>query len=43
MSTIICGLFEDVMPKIPADSVDLVFTSPPYGVGKDYEFSCWAG
>lgn len=37
MSAIVCGLFEDVMPKIPAGSVDLVFTSPPYGVGKDYE------
>lgn len=31
------GQFEEVMPRLPAESVDLVFTSPPYGVGKEYE------
>ena len=32
-----CGTFEEIMPRIPTESIDLVFTSPPYGVGKDYE------
>ncbi len=34
---IVCGRFEEVLPKIPSETVDLLFTSPPYGVGKDYE------
>lgn len=25
------------MPELPDDSVDLVVTSPPYNVGKEYE------
>lgn len=37
MHHVICGHFEEVLPKIPKESVHLVFTSPPYGVGKDYE------
>lgn len=37
MNVVVCGNFEDVMPQVPAESVDLVFTSPPYGVGKEYE------
>jgi len=36
-NTLICGRSEDVLPKIPSESVALVFTSPPYAVGKDYE------
>ena len=36
-SALVCGRFEEVLPQVPAESVDLVFTSPPYGVGKDYE------
>ncbi len=32
-----CGTFEDVMPTLKAESVQLVFTSAPYSVGKDYE------
>lgn len=35
--SVICGEFETVMPTIPDESVTLVFTSPPYGVGMDYE------
>lgn len=35
--TVICGQMEEVMPRIPSESVDVMFTSPPYGVGKDYE------
>lgn len=34
---VICGLAEDILPQVPAESVQLVFTSPPYGVGQDYE------
>jgi adenine-specific DNA-methyltransferase len=37
MNVVVCGNFEDVMPSIPDESVDLIFTSPPYAVGKDYE------
>lgn len=36
-SALICGRFEEVLPRVPAESVNLMFTSPPYGVGKDYE------
>lgn len=36
-TTVICGMFEDVLPQIKSETVDLVLTSPPYGVGKDYE------
>ena len=28
-----------VLKKIPDKSVDLVFTSPPYAVGKDYDLN----
>ena len=35
--TVVCGNFEEVMPQIPAESVDLIFTSPPYAVGLAYE------
>ena len=37
MNTVVCGDFRDVMPQIPAESATLIFTSPPYGVGKEYE------
>ena len=31
--TLYHGACEDVLPTLPADSVDLVFTSPPYNLG----------
>lgn len=34
---LICGRFEEVAQQLSSESVHLVFTSPPYGVGKDYE------
>lgn len=36
-NTIICGDCLDVMRDMPDDSVDLVLTDPPYGVGLDYD------
>ena len=35
--SVVLGRFEEVLPRIPAESVDLIFTSPPYGVGQEYE------
>ncbi len=29
-NTIACGDSEDILPQLPAESVDLIFTSPPY-------------
>lgn len=37
VNALICGKFEDVLPQIPTGVVDLVVTSPPYGVGMEYE------
>lgn len=34
---IYCGDVLDVLKKIPADSVHLAITSPPYNLGKDYD------
>ncbi len=34
---IICGDSEEVLKKLPDNCVDLVFTSPPYNFGLDYE------
>jgi DNA modification methylase len=34
---VVCGCFEDVAPLIPDECISLVFTSPPYGVGMEYE------
>ena len=34
---LICGDVIDAMAAMEPDSVDLIVTSPPYGVGKDYE------
>lgn len=31
--TLYCGRAEDVLPQLPAKSVDLVITSPPYNLG----------
>jgi len=36
-NVVICGEAERVLPDVPDESVSLVFTSPPYGVGKEYE------
>jgi len=42
---ILCGDSEEILKKIPPNSVDLVFTSPPYNFGLDYHASedgiCW--
>jgi DNA modification methylase len=32
-----CGAFETVLPTITAESVDMVVTSPPYWLNKEYE------
>lgn len=34
---LINAAFQDAMPTIPTESVDIVITSPPYFVGKEYE------
>jgi len=34
---IICGDSENILKKFPDNSVDLIFTSPPYNFGLDYE------
>ncbi len=34
---IICGDSEEVLKRLPDNCVDLVFTSPPYNFGLDYE------
>jgi DNA modification methylase len=31
--TIYCGDARDVLPTLPAESVDLIVTSPPYNMG----------
>lgn len=36
-NTIICGDSAEVLKKIPSNSVDLVFTSPPYNFGLNYQ------
>lgn len=36
VNKIICGRSEEVLPAIPANSVDLVVTSPPYNFGQCY-------
>lgn len=33
----VCGDFRKVMPKIKPKSVDCIFTSPPYNIGKEYD------
>lgn len=35
--TIYHGDCREILPELPADIVDLVITSPPYNVGKEYE------
>jgi len=37
LDTIICGDSAEVLKKIPSNSVDLIFTSPPYNFGLDYQ------
>jgi DNA modification methylase len=37
LDTIICGDSAEVLKKIPSNSVDLIFTSPPYNFGLDYD------
>ncbi|MEM3851413.1 MAG: hypothetical protein QXP70_00215, partial [Methanomassiliicoccales archaeon] len=34
---IICGDSEEILKKLPDNCIDLVFTSPPYNFGLDYE------
>ena len=36
IDTIVCGDCLDVMAEMPENSIDLIVTSPPYNVGKDY-------
>ena len=36
---IVCGDAIEVLSKLPAESVDLVHTSPPYNIDKPYESS----
>ncbi|MEA3351260.1 MAG: DNA methyltransferase, partial [Chloroflexota bacterium] len=31
------GLVEELLPTIPNESIQLVITSPPYNIGKEYE------
>jgi site-specific DNA-methyltransferase (adenine-specific) len=37
MEKIICGDCRQVLQKIPAESVHLAITSPPYNVGLEYD------
>jgi adenine-specific DNA-methyltransferase len=37
VAQLICGDVLDVLRSLPADSVNLVLTSPPYNIGKPYE------
>ena len=37
INKIICGYSEEVLKKLPNNSVDLIFTSPPYNFGLEYE------
>lgn len=39
VNRIVCGDSETVLKRLPEHSVDLVFTSPPYNFGLDYEGS----
>ena len=34
------GDVAQLLDQLPADSVDLVITSPPYNLGKSYENAC---
>ncbi len=34
---IVCGDSEEILKKLPDNCIDLVFTSPPYNFGLDYE------
>jgi len=36
-TTFFCGDCVDLLKQIPDESVDLVITSPPYNIGKEYE------
>lgn len=36
-NAVICGDFREVMAEVRSETVQLVFTSPPYGIGKEYE------
>lgn len=36
---IVCGDSEDVLKRLPDNCIDLVFTSPPYNFGLDYQAS----
>lgn len=36
MDRIVCGDSEEVLRNFPDNSVDLVFTSPPYNFGLEY-------
>ncbi len=37
LNRIICGDSETILKELPKNSVDLIFTSPPYNFGLDYE------
>ncbi|MDR2408929.1 MAG: site-specific DNA-methyltransferase [Bacteroidales bacterium] len=37
VNTFNCGDFHEVMLKIKPQTVDCIFTSPPYNVGKKYD------
>jgi DNA modification methylase len=37
LDKIICGDSEDVLKKLPSNSIDLIFTSPPYNFGLGYD------
>jgi DNA modification methylase len=37
LNRIICGDSETILKEIPENSIDLIFTSPPYNFGLDYE------
>lgn len=37
LDTIVHGDCQDLLAQLPADSVDLIVSSPPYNLGKEYE------
>jgi DNA modification methylase len=37
VNKILCGDSEDLLKKLPSNSVDLIFTSPPYNFGLEYD------
>ncbi len=37
LNRIICGDSETILRELPENSIDLIFTSPPYNFGLDYE------